>query len=323
MKVIDFDQVISILDFKTLIDGLDRLHKQPTQQLKDLLLTESKDGGLHNHLLVRAAWQHGKALGVKLATVFPANRDQGKPAMHGVYIYFDGATGQPLASIDGSALTWRKTAGDSGLGARYLARENSEKLLMVGAGSMATHLIQAHTTVRPSITQVNIWNRTRANAEKLADQLTIENADINADINVVDDLAAAVSEADIVTCATMTTDPIIKGAWLTPGTHLDLVGAFTPTMREADDACLQRSNIFVDSRLTTIGEIGEIVIPMESGVIEANDVLADLYDLCNGKHAGRQSEDAITIFKNGGGGHLDLMTATVVLEQNQAALKNL
>ena len=174
---------------------------------------------------------------------------------------------------------------------------------MVGAGGLAPHLVRAHLAARPSINSVQIWNRSADRRDALVQVLADE-----IDTVPVDDLAQAVATADIVSCATMTTLPLIHGAWLQPGTHLDLVGAFTPDMREADDEAVRCARIFVDSRQTTVGEIGELMIPIAHGVITENDVLADHYQLCHGT-AGRTASDQITLFKNGGGGHLDLMTA--------------
>ena len=174
---------------------------------------------------------------------------------------------------------------------------------MVGAGGLAPQLVRAHLAARPSINSVRIWNRSADRRDALVQVLADE-----IDTAPVDDLAQAVAAADIVSCATMTTLPLIHGAWLQPGTHLDLVGAFTPDMREADDEAIRRARIFVDSRQTTVGEIGELMIPIAHGVITENDVLADHYQLCHGT-AGRTASDQITLFKNGGGGHLDLMTA--------------
>ena len=168
---------------------------------------------------------------------------------------------------------------------------------------MAPHLIEAHCTVHPQIEEIRIWNRSVGRRDALLDEINN-----GRQAEAADDLAEAVARADLVCCATMTSEPLIQGEWLRPGTHLDLVGAFRKDMREADDEALRRAQVFVDSRKTTIGEIGELVIPMEAGVISEEDVLGDLYDLCANK-TGRQDPKDITLFKNGGGGHLDLMTA--------------
>ena len=311
MRFIDAEQVHHALDFPSLIRGLDRLHREDTQEMRDLLLAQPISDGVTNHLLIRAAWQHDKAVGMKLVTIFPGNPTRSLPAVQAIYVLFDGDSGTPLAAVDGTALTFRKTAADSALGAMYLARKDADHLLMVGAGAMAPHLISAHCAARPSIRSVSIWNRSAGKARQLADELelagvTIEHAAV---------LEKAVRSADVISCATMAKQPLVLGEWLRPGTHLDLVGAFTPDMREADDECFRVATTFVDSTATTVHDVGEIMIPIANGVIDEEDIVADLYDLCRGRHTGRAGDDQITLFKNGGGGHLDLMTTRFLMER--------
>jgi ornithine cyclodeaminase len=227
-----------------------------------------------------------------------------------VYILFEGVNGTPIACLDGTALTWMKTASDSALGSRLLSRENIETMLMIGAGQMAPHLVSAHCEVRPSLKQVNIWNRTADKAAALCASLAEKFPRIN--FAPVSEIEANARKADLICSAISSETPLIQGAWLNPGTHVDLIGAYTPTMREADDECFRRGSLFVDARETTIHHIGELMIPLASGVINEQDVLADLSDLCQQGHDGRQSNDEITLFKNGGGGHLDLMCARIL-----------
>jgi ornithine cyclodeaminase len=203
--------------------------------------------------------------------------------------------------IDGTELTYRKTASDSALGSQLLSRDDSRTLLMVGAGGLAKHLIAAHRAVRPSIERVLIWNRTLDKAEALVDAGVAD--------AVVDDLDAAVHGADVISTATMAGDPLVKGTLLRPGTHVDCVGAFLPDRREVDDDVVTRAEIFVDSREAAVHESGDLVIPTAAGTIGADAVRADLFQLCQGEHPGRSGPSAITMFENGGGGHLDLMTA--------------
>lgn len=313
VRFIDADAARCLFDYATLVDGLEALHREPPCLLDDMLLEQPGDAGPRDGFLVRAAWQEGKGLGVKMASIFPGNDARGKPAVQAAYVLFDGVDGTPLALIDGTELTYRKTAADSALGSRYLARADCRRLLMVGAGAMAPHLIEAHVAVRPTIEKVALWNRSEARRDRLVAALR-ERFDIVA----VEDLGAAVAEADVVCCATMANEPLIRGEWLRPGTHVDLVGAYTPSMREADDATMSRGRIFVDSRRTTVGEIGELIAPMQAGIIDESDVLADHYDLCQGRHPGRESAEEITVFKNGGGGHLDLMVARLFLEKHSS-----
>ena len=311
MKFIKAEQVHKTLTYPALIAALDRYHREDTQVMDDMLLAQPVDEHVINHLLIRAAWQYDQAIGMKLVTIFPSNpEEKSLPAVQAMYVVFDGATGTPTAAVDGAALTYWKTAADSALGARYLAREDIGNMLMVGAGAMAPHLIAAHRAAHPSIAHIAIWNRTPQRAKNLCNELKANGIAIEH----TEDLEAAARNADLISCATMAKQPIIKGAWLSPGTHLDLVGAFTADMREADDDAVSVATVFVDSRKTTIGEVGEISIPIENGTISETDVVADLYDLCRGNHPGRTDEQEITLYKNGGGGHLDLMATRFLLE---------
>ena len=304
------EEIRARVGYAELIEALDQMHREDPANLGDLLLSEQTGGETANHFMVRAGWQHGRALGVKMATVFPGNRAGDLPAIQASYVLFDGTTGSPLASIDGNELTWRKTAADSALGTLRLAKANCKTLLMVGAGAMAPHLIRAHISVRPKIKRIEVWNRSADRRDRLI-------ASLQPEFNIVatDDLQYAASNADLISCATMAQQPLIQGEWLSPGCHLDLVGAFTLDMREADDTAMRRGQIFVDSRKTTIGEIGELTIPIKNGTLRERDVVADHYQLSGGDHPGRQTEDEITIFKNGGGGHLDLMTARYIYDK--------
>jgi len=303
------EEIRDSVDYVELIEALDQMHREDAANLGDLLLSEQTEGETTNHFMIRAGWQHGRALGVKMASVFPVNRGD-LPAIQASYVLFDGTTGSPLASIDGNELTWRKTAADSALGSLRLAKANCKTLLMVGAGAMAPHLIRAHISVRPKIKRIEVWNRSADRRDRLI-------ASLQPEFNIVatDDLQYAASNADLISCATMAQQPLIQGEWLSPGCHLDLVGAFTLDMREADDTAMRRGQIFVDSRKTTIGEIGELTIPIKNGTLRERDVVADHYQLSGGDHPGRQTEDEITIFKNGGGGHLDLMTARYIYDK--------
>ena len=286
------EDVEHLLDWNDLADALLAGHRMATPEISDQFLHRGDDT-----LLSRAAWIDGVGVAVKSVTVMPDNATHGLPSVHGAMVLFEDKTGQVEAVIDSALVTKWKTAGDSVLGARLLARPDSKRLLIVGAGTVAASLIEAYSAVFPNI-QISVWNRTRAKAEGLG-------------VSVVDDLPTAIHEADIISCATMATDPIIKGEWLRGGQHLDLIGAFKADMREADDLAMQRASVFVDSKATTVEHIGELMIPIASGAISKADVQGDLYDLVRG--GGRTSDDEITLFKNGGGAHLDLMTGQVIL----------
>lgn len=303
------DTLDRLLTYQSLIPALKEMHKAPPEVLEDMLLEQPAIAGGVDRLLNRAAWQQGQALGIKLATIFPNNGKDGAalPSVQALYVLFDGANGSPLAVMDGTVLTWRKTAADSALGASFLARDDVEHMVMVGAGSMAPELIKAHLIVRPSLKRVSIFNRSAPRADDLVARLASEILGVS--FSRANDLESAVGDADLVCCATMSQTPVVSGAWLKPGTHLDLIGAYTAEMRETDDEALKRGRLFVDSRATTIEHIGELMMPLKTGIITRADILADHVDLCRGDSAGRQTADEITIFKNGGGGHLDLMTA--------------
>ncbi len=313
MKLITAEHVERICQYPELVAALAAYHRESPADLKDLLLSsEQPNPEPDNHMLIRAAWSHGTALGLKAATVFPANRaNTALPAIHATYTLFNGTNGIPEATIDGTSMTYFKTAGDSALGAKLLARKGITRMTMIGAGAMAPHLIKAHTEIQQTIRELTIWNRTQSKAEHLAQSLDLPDLKIT----VSDDLETAIRNAELISSATMTSEPIIRGEWLAAGTHLDLIGAFTLDMREADDETIRRSSVFVDSRKTTIGEIGEITIPIETGVMTESDVLADLYELCSGTVQGRLHNEQITLFKNGGGGHLDLMTAQFIFSR--------
>lgn len=315
MRFVDADAVHAALDYPALIEALRRGHSAGVDAVDRLLLSQPSRAGSTDHFLIWPAWQRGQALGIKLVTVFPGNEAAGGPPnIQAVYVLFDGTDGAPLAVLDGTALTLRKAAADSGLGADYLARQDAATLLMVGAGNQAPHQIMAHSAVRPSLKRVLLWNRTAAKAERLARSLRLDGVELAA----VDDLARAVAAADVVCCATMAAEPLIKGEWLRPGTHLDLVGGYTNEMREADDETVRRASVFVDSRRFTVGLCGDITAPMASGALGEDGIAADLFELCRGRHPGRRRADEITLFKNAGGAHLDLMAARLVHERTGA-----
>ncbi len=306
LPVIDGDEVARLLPYLDLVAALEAGHRLPPAVVRRTVFGPDGSGQC---FLGLPAWQPGEAIGVKLVTVFPGNPAAGMPAVQALFVLFDGTDGRPLALIDGTELTYRKTAADSALGAQFLARSDASTLLMVGAGRLAPHLIAAHRAVRPSIDRVVVWNRTEARASALAAAVGAE---------VAGDLAAAVPEADVICTATMAKDPLIEGRWLRPGTHLDLVGAFLPDHREIDDDAVLRAELYVDHRLAPLSEGGDLLIPLRAGLISADDIRGDLYELCIGAVAGRTEPDAITLFENGGGGHLDLMAARFVWQRHQA-----
>ncbi len=297
VPVIPFAEGEARLDWLTLTERLAAGHRLPRAEVGDTFLRRGGDT-----VLSRAAWIDGLGIAVKTATIFPGNRDAA-PINGGVCLYSD-ADGTLEAIVDFHLVTKWKTAGDSLLGALRLARKDSREVLIVGAGSVAENLIAAYGAGFPGAA-FTVWNRTRARAEALAAA--------HPGVTVAADLPGAVAAADIVACATMSTEPVLKGEWLRPGQHVDLIGAYRADMREADGAALRRARIFVDSFDTTLDHIGELKTPLAEGVIGRADVLADFYDLGTGRFA-RTSDDEITLFKNGGGAHLDLMTSRYILD---------
>ncbi|MEM6938938.1 MAG: ornithine cyclodeaminase [Pseudomonadota bacterium] len=302
IPMISFEAGEALLDWIGLTDALAAGHRLPKAEIGDTFLYRGDDT-----LLSRAAWINGLGMAVKTATVFPGNPAQGRPMINGGLNLYGDADGSLSAIIDFHLVTKWKTAGDSLLAARHLARLDSKRILLVGAGTQARALHAAYSAVFPQAA-FSVWNRTAANADRLAQE--------RQGITVASDLATAVAEADIIASATMTTEPLIKGEWLQPGQHVDLIGAYRPDMREVDDTALRRARLFVDSFDTTVGHIGEIKIPIETGVITQGDLIADYYTLDRFE---RQTDSDITLFKNGGGAHLDLMTARYILDRWVAA----
>lgn len=292
-----------LLDWLALTDALTAGHTLPRAEIADTFLYRGEDT-----LLSRSAWISGLGMAVKTATIFPGNARAGLPAVNGGVSLYSDADGRLEALVDFHLVTRWKTAGDSLLAARLLAPPQVRRIALVGAGTVARTMVAAYGAAFPEAT-VTVWNRTPAAAEAMAADLP--------GVSATQDLEAAVRAADIVCTATMTRDPLVRGEWLRPGQHLDLIGAYRPDMREVDDAALHRARLFVDSRATTIDHIGELKIPIAEGAIAPGDVVADFYDIAAGSFARRGPEE-ITIAKNGGGAHLDLMAARYMLVRWQA-----
>lgn len=263
--------------------------------------------GAPAHLLAMPAWRRGEALGVKLVNVFPGNGARGLGAVHGLYVLFDGETGVPRAILDSEALTNRRTAAASALASTFLSRSDSRTLTVVGSGRLAFHLAQSHCAVRP-IERVLVWGRAPAKAGAMAAAL----AGLGLPVEPVADLDAAVAAADIVTCATTSTAPLVLGRHVRPGTHVDLVGGFTPAMRESDDDLVAWSAVYVDTYRGALAEAGDLLQPAAAGVWSKDQVKADLYELCAGTKEGRTEPGAITLFKSVGAAIEDLVAAEMV-----------
>jgi ornithine cyclodeaminase len=309
MLWLDAEAVLRFGDFRRLVAAIQEMNRRGTDQVERLLLSQALPGGGRNDWLMLPAWRYGICFGIKIATVFPGNATKKLASIHGAYLLFDGETGETLCGMDGAMLTLRKTASNSAAAAEWLAREEAGTLCMVGAGALAPHLIEAHCSVRP-IKRVLWWNRSRPALERAVAALTPRLPKVA--IVATDDLRDAVSSADIVSCATMTNEPLVKGAWLRAGAHLDLVGGYRPDMREADDDCIARAaRHYLDARLTTIEVVGDLTQPIASGVLDPASII-DMGQVARGEKPKRLSDDEITWFKSGGGGHEDLATAWAV-----------
>lgn len=308
MRIIDEAGVDRALEFPALVEAIDSALRSDIVVPVRHHHTISRVDGDATHLIM-PAWAAGAGgfLGVKLVNVFPGNGARGLPSVMGSYILMNGDTGAPLAVIDGTRLTLWRTAATSALAARYLARPDAATHLMVGAGALSPFFIRAHRAMRP-ITRSILWNKTRANAEKVAAKL----AEAGIVVEVVDDLETAVRAADIISTATLSKEPLVRGAWLKPGAHLDCVGAFTPLMRETDDECVRRSRIFVDTRGGALKEGGDLVQPIAAGIITAEAVEADLFDLARGTMNFTRAPGDITLYKSTGGAVFDLASAALV-----------
>ena len=283
------------LNWQGLLHAFEAGHRLPKPDIKDLLVYRGADT-----LLDRATWIDGLGGLVKAATIFPGNAARGLPTINGAVTLFDDVTGVLTALVDFHLVTKWKTAGDSLLSASRLARKDAQHILLVGAGAVARSMVDAYRTFWPDA-EFTIWSRKEATAAAMAGPLGLK---------VATDLQSAVAKADIICTCTMATEPLIKGDWLRPGQHLDLIGAYRPDMREVDDTAMARAAIFVDARATTIHHIGELIEPLKSGAITESSILADFYD--DPARFARSAPDQITIAKNGGGAHLDLMTATYI-----------
>jgi len=304
MIYLNDQQLCELLDYPGLIDALEvafRTSEAPPDRLHYAIgAVDAPDG----HLLLMPAWRRGFKMGIKIASVYPGNAAQNIPTVNASYLLLDATTGVAELIMDANELTRRRTAAASALAARYLARQNATRLLMVGTGAMAECLIAAHCTNRP-IEKVQVWGRRPEQARRVADLFK----GAKFEVEPVTDLASAVGSAHIISCATMATESLILGDWLLPGQHLDLVGAFTPAMREADDEALRRAAIYVDTRTGALREAGELVQALRAGAITASDIRGDLFELTGGRCQGRESYQQITLFKSVGTSLEDLAAA--------------
>lgn len=301
-RLITYDEAAPRLTWPGAVEALRAGHLLPRAEIADMFL-----GPPEATLMGRGAWIEGLGYGMKAFTVLDANAARGLPTVQGAMLVFEPAHGALEAVVESRLVTEFKTAADSALGALCLARPESRRLLVVGAGTVAASLVRAYAALFPKLEAVAIWARRPEQAAALARGL----ADLPVPVAAAPDLPAALAEADIVSSATMAREPVLRGEWIRPGTHVDLIGAYKADMREADDALISTASLFVDSRATTLGHIGELKIPIARGVITADAVRGELYDLVAGR-TGRRAEREVTLYKNGGGAHLDLMIARYI-----------
>jgi ornithine cyclodeaminase len=310
IRLFDSAQVATVLDDRRLMEALRTAFaagcEAPARQIESL-------GGDGDLLAMMPVWRAGFGA-VKLATLFPSNPDRGLPTVQALVVLFDGRTGTPLAIADGTEITRRRTAAASALAADYLARPNARRLLMIGAGALAPHMIRAHCIVRP-IDAVDIWARAPGKAAALA--VAAATALPHVEVRAIAEAEPAARAADIVSCATSARAPVLRGAWLKPGVHVDLVGSFSLDAREADDEVVRGARIFVDTREGALGEAGDLIQPLSNGAIAPSDIAGELSDLCAGRAIGRTSATERTVFKSVGAALEDLVAAQLLLEPSR------
>ncbi len=309
MRIIGPEETIAALPWEGLVAALEKLFREgcemPVRHHHDVAVPGEPDATL----LLMPAWQSGQFIGVKIANIFPGNAGRGLPSVAANYLLMSGRSGEMLAIIDGGELTARRTAAASALAAGYLARADASHLLLVGTGRVARNLVPAHAAVRP-LRQVTVWGRDAGKAAALAEEI----GESGLAASATEDLEGAVGAADIVSAATLSLEPLVRGDWLRPGTHVDLVGAFRPTMRESDDEAIKRASVFVDTRAGATKEAGDIVLALASGALSEAGIEADLYELTRGQHPGRRSPEEITLFKSVGAALEDLAGAILAYE---------
>jgi len=311
MRVISAVEVETSLDYPSLVENLRDAFRRGTSAPLRQSYPLPGAGRPDATLFLMPAWDERRFIGVKIVTVVPDNPEHDLPTVMGAYMLLNGGDGRPIALIDGPSLTRRRTAATSALAAKYLARPDCERLLMVGTGALAPYMIEAHAAVRP-IANVLVWGRDFEKAKKVATRLN--RSDFK--VQPTDELESAVRGADIICCATASDEPLVDGAWLPDGAHLDLVGGFTETMRETDDEAIKRGRVFVDDREAALAEAGDIIQPIANGAMRLDDIAGDLAELTRGIRDGRRYYDQITLFKSVGTAGTDLAAARQALERS-------
>lgn len=315
MLIIPDEKITENLGYAELIEALRKIFLSDyTMPLRHHHFYRTADGQ-ENTLILMPVW-NDQYMGVKQVTVAPGNTGRGMPSIFARYTLSNTVTGEPLAMMNAAEITARRTACTSALASSYLSRKDAEHLLVMGSGKVAQHLVQAHLEVR-NFRKISIWARNPDKMNRLAASL----AQAGLPAKAVEDLEAAAGAADVISCATLSATPVIKGEWVRPGTHLDMIGSHKPDTRETDNDAIRKSRIFVDSRMGALHETGELALPIAEGIISGKDVKADLAELIRGIHPGRQSEEEVTLFKSAGLAVEDLAAALLVygkyLEEQQ------
>jgi ornithine cyclodeaminase len=309
LKIYSAAETAQRLPYRTLIEGLRQAFTQDIEVPARSMYSIDLASGSKATLGLMPAWQAGGAIAVKILSIFPDNASQSLPTIHAQILLLDGTNGRPVALIDGTEVTRRRTAATSALAASFLAHERAENVLIVGTGPQALHHALAHASVRP-IRKIGVWGRSRDKAQGVVEALMP--AAPGCSIGLVDDLQAAAREADVISCVTASPEPVVFGAWLKKGAFLDLVGNHMPDRRECDDEAARRSRIYVDALGGALAEAGELLIPLANGTIRPSDIVGDLHALCRGEVSGRRTPEEITLFKSVGYGLEDLAAARLV-----------
>ena len=309
MKVYDRENVASSLQYEILIEALRKAFSSKITAPERVQHTIKNNKGSDATLLLMPAWKIGEHIGIKIVSVFPENTTNNMNAVHANYFLMNANDGKPVAVMDGTELTLRRTACASALAADYLVNKNVDTLLMIGTGNLAPHMIKAHCVVR-NYSRILIWGRNEEKAERLALSLNIKDKEILAK----NDLKEALNVADVISCATLTQKPLIMGDWIKPGQHLDLVGAFTPDMAEADSKAIAKSKVVVDTYEGALSESGELINALKEGRIKKEHILSDLRELVLEEKNIRKDSNDITLFKSVGTALEDLAAAELVVE---------
>ena len=304
MKTIGPEEVHAALSYPALVDALQETFSGEFNMPPRNVFLLDEQSGSHDAFAVLPSW-NTDLIGVKAFTYFPGNSEPYK-SLYSKILLFDRAHGEPLALVDGTTVTFWRTAGISGLATRLLARKDAENLLLLGTGNLAKYIIRANASVRP-LKRVSVWGRTPSNAAQIVDEMSSELEGV--EVTVATDLEKSCRQADIIVSATASHEPLVMGDWVTEGTHTDFIGNHHADKRECDTSLVLKSKVYADSYANCFKEAGEILVPISEGVFQKDDVVADLSEMCNGSGPLRQNDDDITLFKSIGMGISDLVGA--------------